>query len=1000
MYQAHINGMIPKCLLSYKLNELVGRDKEKKEIQDAVRNQKRVILIKGNAGIGKTRILEELPKILDSIRSEDFFDIVDFYDTAMHNSLGLEEYLAHHITEHIKNEPTSADQFKDFFQKLHLYRLGVIAEKDVHEAFVRDFNQWNQQRWLILRFDTGETLEYGQDAQEIKNICEIEDEVVSSGDWLLRYLPQIERTTTVIACRKSHYLHAAIQEAFSNQSVMICLQTLSLEDIKKYFQQFVEAKDVDDEMIERIWLLTDGRPILVSLAIDWLICGVKVDDLYEADISELKKIKETDRDTWEIRKQMFEKVLVYGIRQLETPLDTAIYYAGRAKKGFNAKLIQQMLKDISPHKIDLNDEQTHLLMDQIKKLSFVKVPYISDIDRLFLHDEMYQLLDKYVWDSDYPEHTHHREVAEFIANQFYEKLINEVRKKLEQEKKYESIFQKRRYLNILLTEQLFYRLEADPSKGYDEYDILNIQANSEKNNEWDDMLRTEMLRFMKMYPIYCKQHGLISDYQKSIQYSPKMLQECSIRWLHRYVARGNYEKAYRVAHRLLDEKRIDDSILEARIRVILGEIGTRKGLYQQALQELDKAISVLHNNQTNNWINNHYLATAYLYKGLIQKDQGKLSDSYTAYEKACEYFEKNKEDAFAARTKNNMGYILCWQGKFTEAKQKINQAIQIRQQNGDLIGAALSYNTLAIAELWSGATLKALTDAREALRLIQSAQRANPYIKREIALVYINLGEIHRVRTRSGLLHPDKVVDQEWKVCEKYFREAEKHKDVLEPSYHFELYNRLGTLFTNWGKYTVIRTPNNKEQYKNLMKSAEDSFAEADKIAKNNHLILEEAYNLEDWAWVYYHKRRYHDQMKEDLDTVELEEKNLALLEKAEEIILPKADPKQNHLPAHYIAGSIYHQFGRHFHRFKKDFSEALKYYSLSVLFYQLYTSEVIERREIVIMFIDQILSKILLVEKRKMIDNILKEIDSKGLPTERLQLFFENILITSTPLE
>ncbi|MDY7076324.1 MAG: hypothetical protein SXV54_05295, partial [Chloroflexota bacterium] len=121
----NVEGLAPEHSVAYQPERMVGREKEQERIRQAIRDGVRVVYIEGGAGIGKTRLLDEADRFIHDLPvSPIVLDIVDFYNTAMHGSLALEETLARQMQERTGEE----GMVETFLSALERYRVGDVTE--------------------------------------------------------------------------------------------------------------------------------------------------------------------------------------------------------------------------------------------------------------------------------------------------------------------------------------------------------------------------------------------------------------------------------------------------------------------------------------------------------------------------------------------------------------------------------------------------------------------------------------------------------------------------------------------------------------------------------------------------------------------------------------------------------------------------------------------------------------------------------------------------------
>lgn len=979
---------------------LIGRKGQQEAIRRAVQEGARIVYIEGGAGIGKTRLLEETESIVSDLPGPPVvLGIVDFYDTAMHGSLALEEALASEIQK--REEEKSVERF---FAALDKYRVGETSADEVHRAFKENWNALVQDRWVILRFDTAEFLEYGQEAPEVVETCEIFGEEVPAAQWFREHLPGLERTTALVAARPTRFLRRSLERAFSPSLWrFIPLDTLDLEETREYFLSSRFGQEIDEEMVERIWLLTGGRPILLSLAIDWLIQGVRVDEIYETDVLSLKYWREEGGEKWQNLQRRFEQALVEKVRMLSSPIDAAVYYAARARKGFTAPMLRRMLAELSPRRFELSEEESRKLVEELSTLSFVKHPYGAREGWYFLHDEMYDLLDRFVWRPDYPGYTHQAEVARFLADEIYGEetgngLIAQAAQRVQSAPTHRDWLEAQREVQVLRTERLFYQLEADPINGYREYIRLSAQAISQWQHEWDDMLRIEALRFMRTLPDRARSGGLVRFDPETGEplIADSVNRDCMAQWIQRYAARGDYQKADRLARKLLEAHPDWGGLWRA--RVMLGQgIALARRNAPEADEVLQEALQILETPGLpgDPWLIAHEMGIGYLFRGLYARARSDWSRAAEMHEKARGIFEKNKEPIETARALTNLAYVLTQRGEYLRGIEQAQQAVRLRREQGDGVGTSLALNTLAFAEDRTGTYLSARTHAQEALNLLQRIQQmGRPGLQPQIAMVHLNLGTISRhIVERSGILSEERA-EALWQRAKAHLEEAQKYESALEPFYRCELYNQLGLLYARWANWIAERTPDQRDRYHAFMKKADAFHKQADEFARQYNLRVAQADNLEDWAWVYHLRQAYRERMGDPEASETLEREVFQRLQQAEELVREAADSDREGLQEQYVAGSIHHQWGRYIHKFKEDLEEALKHYALSIAYYDRFSGGPVERRERVYDHLMETLGNLSTPQPQLMIRKIFQHIKERRLPAEGLRRRLDNLMI------
>lgn len=932
-------------LLSRRLSVFVGRDEERSLISQAVAGTGRpVLLIMGDAGIGKTCLLEEVERVVEGLHETGAsilcLPILDFYDTAMHSESAIEEAIVNGLME---LEVDGA--FEEFREKLVERREGQIPEAQLWEAFKKGYDQACQGRRVVLRFDTAELLEYEHDDPEVLEDCEVEGLEAPTLGWLAEKAPLLPNTTVIVASRPNEDLRKRLEGAYGENLQPVQLGALTLEETKEYFRAAGEfGKQVlerSPEMVEKVWHLSDGRPIFVSLSLDWLQRGRWDERFYPVDVVALQEMRERGGREWAEMKESFGIALIQKIREWDTPLDKAIYYAARARKGCSAEILAQMM--------EVSKEEAEDLVCQLLKLSFVKRPHRLPRWRgewFFLHDEMYDLVEKHVWQTFWPDYVEQKRIAEDIIG-YYDGEIRRMEERIRaaETERERSDWQYQRH--ILLAERLYYQFDRDPRQGLAEYDRLDTQACSERVPEWDNLLRIEALRFTRQRAERAIYGGWVTIQDGKPRIADWVDMDCRARWVHRYVTRGEYEKAIKVADKLLQKYPWAGKLWQARLLVSKAaakeRLGHREGawLYDEAEADIRKALGLLDEvepDELNEWTVNYYKATAHVYEGLMASALGELGKASAANEKAAALFRETDYQAGEARALNNNAFILARQGRRWEALEACQRALRMRQEAGDGHGIALSLNTLGIVKGMAGDYIGALTESLKALRLSQ--KRRDEF---GIALARINLGWAYRRHGSSDMRKSPTEIEKYFNLAEDSLLLARENEHWLEPYYRMEIHNELGCTYKDWANFLALHGAD-RSRYHELMKKADEEFRIADGIVETA-LKLKKADNLEDWAWVYHLRYAYREQMGEE-NPQALFQQAEAKLDEAEEYLQDFKERIESGLEGYLHLGKVHYQRA-HLMKFQEQWKEVARNYALAAIYLETYSREAEELKEL-----------------------------------------------------
>ncbi|PKO20232.1 MAG: hypothetical protein CVU38_21225, partial [Chloroflexi bacterium HGW-Chloroflexi-1] len=467
----------------------------------------------------------------------------------MHSHQVLEATIAQHLDPNRK-------AFEEYWEQREKY-----PQAELWKPFLAGYTAALGKRRSVLRFDTAERLEYERDSQEVLDDCEVTELDAPSWRWLLRRIGDLPNTTILIAARPTStgLLRQRLLDAHGDRVLLLEIAGFTLGETEAYFQATEFGRQVADEsveMVEKIHLLAGGRPILIALALDWLARGMWDSRLYPVSVAELRTGKTQAQaeeeagqhgeawQQWHKTRQQFEAVLVGQIRRLATPLDIAVCYAALCRKGCNAAILSRLM--------GIGEKETSGLVEELLELSFVKPPRPGSHGLFFLHDEMYDLMEKYVWLVDWPDYHEQERLDEEIIS-WYSEQISALDESIRAARDWWGKNRLRREQQLLMTERLYYQFDADPRLGYREYSHLDEEAIARREHEWDTWLRNEALWFTSHRAWRRgKQGSTDADYPRrdpawlqlgKVARSPAVDYDNRRRWVTRYIARNEMEKA-------------------------------------------------------------------------------------------------------------------------------------------------------------------------------------------------------------------------------------------------------------------------------------------------------------------------------------------------------------------------------------------------------------------------------------------------------------------------
>ncbi len=819
-----------------KLATIVGRDYEKEVIRKAVEGTGRpIVIVEGVGGIGKTALFEQAEEYVarDNVL---WPPLIDFYDTAMHSSQGLEAVIA------LGLDP----------QKKHFTDYWRLRERDpqsnLWDAFLDGYTRVTESTRVVLRFDTAERLEYEREPEAVRRALGFEDfesYEAPSLSWLLR-VGSLPNTAVLIAARPTStgYLKQQLSSQYPDMIWFLDLAGLKYEETEAYVIETEIGAKIYSEApgaIRRVHELSKGRPILISLTLDWLRRG-------EWNRRMLDEIDGSD----------FERALVEQISNLDTPLDKAVRYAALCRKGYNADLLALLMR--------VDHETAQSLVDELKDLTFVKVPRRTTGDGydegnddgefyhnhlFFLHDEMYDLVEEYVWRplwSGYEE----QERLDQLVIKWYDDLIERLAQRIRTHPSWRDRGRLRRKQQLLYTERLYYQLDRDPKAGYREYSHRTEEAIVAREIEWDTWLRNELFGFIAHRASRWQRAGvkLVSE----MEYDARRF------WINRFTAREDYDRAIAIAEQLLEsEKQPDEpALFSGGLRIALATAQAYKGkqpFVEAALSNFAESIQMVKSyvgSGHDSWLSRYLLGTAHLYRGVALRSTHPLAEAAQAYDDAKTQFQVINYLPGIAESQNNLAFVRARLGMLSQAEDDCDGALKIRQEIGDEYVIGLSLNTKGIIEERLGKPVTAIRYSEEAKEIFTEIHK-----QRGIIMAAINLGRAYRRKGRS----PDwGQQDRDFNKGAKHLRDALRRQRAVggnvEAYYQIQAHNEMGCLYRDWASVLLDRDPSGLEGAKKLT-TAEKNLKEAIRLARGeNAAAPQDAFQysdcLEDLARVYY----------------------------------------------------------------------------------------------------------------------------------------------------
>jgi len=814
-----------------------------------------VILITGDPGEGKTILLRQVGQLLGShdgiVPHFRWAGLQDLYHSDVNTPSGLETRISQALDLHGEFQKYRAER-DDYTSR----REAGIADTELEverarlaEVFAECFNAVTSKRRVVIALDTIERMQYDQD--EIQELCELESQTTTVLPWLLDQIPRWRDCVVILSGRPEPRLEKVLKDLADHPNVRYEHRKLGRfdeEEIEDYFEavkdQFPAVAELDAAFRRRLGEWTRGRPIRLELALEVVQHQLGFDRMRQ----ELEAL-----DVAEAQQGIEERLIVNVMNgEPDRSMRDLLRFLAVARKGLNAELLHYLAGD-------WNLALCKQRLDEITPRAFIK--HRPEDGRVFLHDEMYDLCDRYA-----PADV--QALSSRLAA-WYDEKIAEIDEQLkavgaskETENRRKELQDGRKALQV---ESLLYHLRADPRKGYERYIRQTEEAIQAAEVGLDMRLRNELLAFLRSKsPIDQQILRPDSQLRKEIAcgFAPQ--------WAKRYSMRGQNERAVAIAEKVLAASapcRLDDPgfrLIRVALIVQLAEALSYLGRNEEAVDLLRPAIAEIEAARRPEdlaeqqprtfvgWRRNQILGRGHNDLGFAFYSQGHYRLALKEYRAALPYFRASDLLEETANTSNNMGRVYAALYRRSNAESLIDDSLELRQQLGREYRIALSLMTRAHAHLAFGEPHRARSLAERALGICEGLQT-----QRGIAQASLVLGRSLRhigALWASGVYEPA--------ASRKLFGEAKRnleraiaiYKDqVARPVRLIEAHNEMGCTYREWSALDRSASPESTTA-RGLASRAIQALAASIELAKKHQetVLLGDA--CEDMAQIYFQR--------------------------------------------------------------------------------------------------------------------------------------------------
>lgn len=672
----------------------IGRKEELERIESLIMETDtfRVVCVDAPGGFGKTRLLQEISSKC-AIRTDLLIaEIIDFDD----DTLQIPENLGFTLSGRL-----GLSNFRKYIQAYKDYRLmerGGLGlqrleqeRRVVTQKWIDEFNLISKSKRIIYLIDTYD---------------KIED--VDTFDYLMSLLGNknsLKNVCFVIAGRTAksiwERLHPHLEDA---------IQLIELDAFNKESSiAFLEAKAnqifsfISPDVADKIIYLSQGRPIILDLAIEWIARNKPLNWFFEYSKDQLEQLP---KGILEHKINEFEMQLVTAITKTKQPIDNLIVKLSHVYP-LNIELIMRLL--------DYSQEEAGELFFEARQHTFIK----STSDKtISLHDEMRRLVQTHVWadlDEGWQEHDS-TITAQYLASriEYLERLSLSKSKSVEELGEFTNQEAQQRELWDMKVRWLHHVLVYSLRNGASAFIELFEEATKANRFSYRDRIVHEIQPYL----------GKVNSserYSISAKYSKHLID------------RADYKAAEKILDGLAQSELAPAQKIE--ILLLLGDVKIRQGNNLVGLSDFEEATLIARTNRLVELLGRTLLSVGWAYRII-----GDWPEADKNYVLALEIAQQSADQSLKALVLNSLAFVRSSKD-IQQALRLSDSAIRIwtKQNNTRRLGYAYSTrgSLLYQASLYEDAALffeKALAIAEqeqslERTGIILSAQAVNLWAK-------------------------------------------------------------------------------------------------------------------------------------------------------------------------------------------------------------------------------------------------------------------------------
>lgn len=619
---------------------------------------------------------------------------------------------------------------------------------------------------VVLAFDTLEVLDQEHDPfqDELGDLAP----ALSAARWLFEsFFPALQGNILVLLAGRSRGVPPRLERLHEKYERILVrqieVQPFDLDETREYLKAVAQAEGRrgDGDAAARLWTwaeergdvvqtLSGGRPVLLALVAEMVARGWPLPPAFQKPLDELR------RQAMEDWQPDVERALVARLHAGPAPIGPTLRALAWLRKGATPELLAQLL--------DLrNDDGAWDLiratgyLDQAAELALVKVR--PGDHRIFFHDEIYALLDRYVLQQTSEDE---RDVVYGAILAYYRDLTRHLQQRAENPTPVAGSVQA--LLHQAHVEEMHYQLCYSPPSGFALYFRLAEEALGANDVEMDMLVRGEFLRTLT----------LLKETELFLGSIPREASlDTAVRWGARaLLARNDPEAALKILELVRQRWTQDAGKVElpwahlqlyralARIRRASGDDWRdARDLLNGVVEAVERTLAFAPENaviKARLWRARVIKALALHYLGYLDGQQGRYPEA-VEHLRGSAMLQRSLGLNTLVPTLTELSYAMAMTGQFHHSRLVAEEAERLAQRRGQMNLLALALNVRAFVEGYDHHYQVALRYADRALevaaRLPGNRVRGLSHLARARAYRYLwnSLCESERA-SEAGLL--------------------------------------------------------------------------------------------------------------------------------------------------------------------------------------------------------------------------------------------------------